>query len=96
MLKASDNEEEGDIFGPMPAKGSVDSNPGAEIEDRARRMKEKLLGDVDVSWLRRFCCFFSNTQQRSEGIHWPILHRCFSILFPVKRTSPNKLKENPG
>ncbi|XP_070799361.1 GPALPP motifs-containing protein 1 isoform X1 [Pituophis catenifer annectens] len=45
--QASDNEEEGDIFGPMPAKGSVDFNPGAEIEDRARRMKEKLLGDAD-------------------------------------------------
>ncbi|XP_026561133.1 GPALPP motifs-containing protein 1 isoform X1 [Pseudonaja textilis] len=46
--QASDSsKEEEDIFGPMPAKGSVKSNPGAEIEDRARRMKEKLLGDAD-------------------------------------------------
>ncbi|XP_070607517.1 GPALPP motifs-containing protein 1 isoform X2 [Erythrolamprus reginae] len=43
--QASDNED--GVFGPLPAKGSVDSNPGAEIEDRARRMKEKLLGDAD-------------------------------------------------
>ncbi|XP_026546992.1 GPALPP motifs-containing protein 1 isoform X2 [Notechis scutatus] len=46
--QASDSsKEEEDIFGPMPAKGSVKANPGAEIEDRARRMKEKLLGDAD-------------------------------------------------
>uniref|UniRef100_A0A8C6XAG6 GPALPP motifs-containing protein 1 n=1 Tax=Naja naja TaxID=35670 RepID=A0A8C6XAG6_NAJNA len=45
--QASDSEEGEVIFGPMPAKGSVEFNPGAEIEDRARRMKEKLLGDAD-------------------------------------------------
>ncbi|KAM3837288.1 GPALPP motifs-containing protein 1 isoform 1-T1 [Vipera latastei] len=46
--QASDSsEEEEDIFGPMPARGSVESNPGAEIEDRARRMKERLLGHDD-------------------------------------------------
>ncbi|XP_015666558.1 GPALPP motifs-containing protein 1 [Protobothrops mucrosquamatus] len=41
------SEEEEETFGPMPAKGSVESNPGAEIEDRARRMKERLLGHDD-------------------------------------------------
>ncbi|KAL7983982.1 hypothetical protein Chor_004522 [Crotalus horridus] len=46
--QASDSsEEEEDTFGPMPARGSVESNPGAEIEDRARRMKERLLGHDD-------------------------------------------------
>ncbi|XP_032082390.1 GPALPP motifs-containing protein 1 isoform X3 [Thamnophis elegans] len=47
--QASDDEEEENVFGPMPASGSVESNPGAEIEDRARRMKEKLLGVDDES-----------------------------------------------
>ncbi|XP_025027828.1 GPALPP motifs-containing protein 1 isoform X1 [Python bivittatus] len=41
------SEEEEAVIGPMPARGSVESNPGAEIEDRARRMKERLLGHVD-------------------------------------------------
>ncbi|XP_063160644.1 GPALPP motifs-containing protein 1 [Candoia aspera] len=44
---SNSSEEEETIIGPMPARGSVKSNPGAEIEDRARRMKERLLGHVD-------------------------------------------------
>lgn len=62
VLKASDSsEEEEDIFGPMPARGSVESNPGAEIEDRARRMKERLLGHDDVSSVPHLHCFFLKT-----------------------------------
>nr|XP_028584647.1 GPALPP motifs-containing protein 1-like [Podarcis muralis] len=41
------SEEEEDLIGPMPAKGPVESNTTREIECRAQRMKDKLLGKDD-------------------------------------------------
>ncbi|XP_077786855.1 GPALPP motifs-containing protein 1 isoform X2 [Podarcis muralis] len=41
------SEEEEDLIGPMPAKGPVESSTTREIECRAQRMKDKLLGKDD-------------------------------------------------
>lgn len=46
---SSEEEEEEAVIGPVPAKGPTESNIKTEIEQRARRMKEKLLGQDDVS-----------------------------------------------
>uniref|UniRef100_A0A8D0KPA3 GPALPP motifs-containing protein 1 n=1 Tax=Salvator merianae TaxID=96440 RepID=A0A8D0KPA3_SALMN len=40
-------EEEENIIGPMPVKGPIESNTTVEIDRRARKMKEKLLGQED-------------------------------------------------
>ncbi|XP_060625246.2 GPALPP motifs-containing protein 1 isoform X1 [Anolis sagrei] len=47
MDQSTDSEEEEAVIGPMPPREPVDSNITAEIEHRAQRMKEKLLGQDD-------------------------------------------------
>ncbi|KAH0624428.1 hypothetical protein JD844_031853 [Phrynosoma platyrhinos] len=47
ITQSTDSEEEEAVIGPMPAKEPVESNTVAEIEHRAQRMKEKLLGQDD-------------------------------------------------
>ncbi|XP_042316252.1 GPALPP motifs-containing protein 1 [Sceloporus undulatus] len=47
ITQITDNEEEEAVIGPMPAKEPVKSSTVAEIEYRAQRMKEKLLGQDD-------------------------------------------------
>uniref|UniRef100_A0A3B4VHV6 GPALPP motifs-containing protein 1 n=1 Tax=Seriola dumerili TaxID=41447 RepID=A0A3B4VHV6_SERDU len=41
-----DGEEDEDTIGPMPAKGPIKDSVAQDFERRARKMKEKLTGDV--------------------------------------------------
>lgn len=57
---SSEGEEE-DMIGPMPTKGPVQDSVALDFERRARRMKEKLTGDVSRSLLLvlfLFSCLF--------------------------------------
>ncbi|XP_062982025.1 GPALPP motifs-containing protein 1 isoform X2 [Elgaria multicarinata webbii] len=46
--QATDSSEEDEtMIGPVPAEGPIESSTAAEIEHRAQRMKEKLLGQDD-------------------------------------------------
>uniref|UniRef100_H9GBH2 GPALPP motifs-containing protein 1 n=1 Tax=Anolis carolinensis TaxID=28377 RepID=H9GBH2_ANOCA len=45
--QSTDSEEEEAVIGPMPPREPVGSNITTEIEHRAQRMKEKLLGQDD-------------------------------------------------
>lgn len=44
--RSSSEGEDEDVIGPMPAKGPVQDSVALEFERRARRMKEKLTGEV--------------------------------------------------
>lgn len=44
---SSEGEDE-DVIGPMPAKGPVQDSVALDFERRARRMKEKLTGQVSA------------------------------------------------
>lgn len=46
---SSSEGEDGDVIGPMPSKGEVQSSVALDFERRAKRMKDRLLGrDVRV------------------------------------------------
>lgn len=40
------SSEDEDVIGPMPSKGPVQDSVALDFERRAKRMKEKLTGDV--------------------------------------------------
>lgn len=43
-----DEDEDEDVIGPMPSKGPVQNSVALDFERRAKRMKEKLTGDVSL------------------------------------------------
>lgn len=45
---ASSEEEDGEVFGPMPAKGPIQNTVAIDFERRAKKMKEKLTGQVSL------------------------------------------------
>lgn len=52
---SSSEEEDGDVIGPMPSKGEVQSSVAQDFERRANRMKDRLLGrEVSVLCSVRF------------------------------------------
>ena len=83
---SSEGEDE-DLIGPMPSGGPVQDSVALDFERRARRMKEKLTGDVSPSlFLLLFCAFL----KLSTSASWI----CSLVYICVNRTplrcSPEK------
>ncbi|XP_061431695.1 GPALPP motifs-containing protein 1 isoform X1 [Lethenteron reissneri] len=47
VTEQDDSDSDGEIIGPMPAEGPIQSRVAEEIELRSQRMKDKLLGKTD-------------------------------------------------
>ncbi|XP_075908481.1 GPALPP motifs-containing protein 1 isoform X2 [Petromyzon marinus] len=47
VTEQDDSDSDGEIIGPMPAQGPIQSRVAEEIELRSQRMKDKLLGKTD-------------------------------------------------
>ena len=78
---SSSSEAEDDVIGPMPHKGPVEDSTALDFERRARKMKDKLTGDVSPPL--SFICVVYTPKQRWEVVEYKYFVTVLKYIFLV-------------